>query len=397
MRRAGLLVAGLVLALTGCEQELTVPGACPEFCPSGQPQIRDTTIAAVVGSDSSFFGYLGQADIPALLVSDGLPAGEARAWYKFPRRVDSILVQDTLRTYTIDSIVVILTLVGRDSTKGNLVFDLYRIPIATDTTVGFSELNDHLVPANWIDSLPVPDSVRTGPVRKVFTDSVLARFAVPEDDSGQVAIGVRVRGPGPTGARLGSLNSVFGSAGFTTYARVAVADTTLQRHTLALTAIDAGYVRTGAGPVNLDRLYAGDLPAGRSLIRFAVPKEILQSTLLRVTLELEPDGPLYGLPNDAGFLQARAVDKDLGAKSTPSFAFVSTGQLPEGTATGFSLDVLRLVSLWGLPDPPAQTLYLSMLPEGGSFHRPVFHSTRSGGTPPRLRITYLLPPRVERP
>lgn len=396
MRSLRWLVLGVLLA--GCEQELTVPGHCPEFCPSGQPKVFEVVVPATASSDSSFFGYLGYSGAPALLVSAGLPAGEARSWYRFFSIPDSILVLDTLRPYTVDSIAVILTLIARDSTKKGLVFDLYRIPVTTDTTTSFEALDGELTPASWIDSMPVADSVRRGSVRRVFTGESLDRFVIPPGDSGKHAIGIRVRGPGPTGARISSLASSTGTASFVTYARVAVADTTLRRHTLSQTPEAAGFVRTSNGELDPDLLYVGDLPAARTILRFALPAAVRDSgTLLRATLELQPARSLAGLPNDAASLEVRGVDKDLGAKSTPLFVRVGLADLPEGTSATVSVDVIGIVDLWTQPQPPASMLYVGLRPEGGSFHRPVFHSTRSGGGAPQLRITYLVPAPLEKP
>ena len=396
MRSLRWLVLGALLA--GCEQELTVPGHCPEFCPSGQPKVFEVVVPATASSDSSFFGYVGHSAAPALLVSDGLPAGEARSWYRFFSIPDSILVLDTLRPYTVDSIAVILTLIARDSTKKGLVFDLYRIPVTTDTTTSFEALDGELTPASWIDSMPVPDSVQRGSVRRVFTGESLDRFVIPPSDSGKHAIGIRVRGPGPTGARISSLASSTGTASLVSYARVAVADTTLQKHTLSQTPETAGFVRTWNGELDPDLLYIGDLPAARTILRFELPAAVRDSgTLLRATLEFQPARSLAGLPNDAASLEVRGVGKDLGAKSTPLFVRVGLADLPEGTSATVSVDVIGIVDLWTQPQPPASMLYVALRPEGGSFHRPVFHSTRSGGGAPQLRITYQVPAPLERP
>ena len=389
----------LALLLTGCAQELTVPGQCPEFCPSGQPTVLEVVLPAILASDSSFFGYSGNSEVPALLVSDGLSAGEARSWYRFRSVADSLLVQGTYRRYTVDSVAITLTLIARDSTKGNLVFDLYRLPVSIDTTVGFAALDAELSPEHWIDSLPVADSVRRGSVRVVFAGATLDRLVIPAADSGTLALGLRVRGEGTTGARVSSLASSTGTASFTTYARVDVVDTTLQKHTLSETPEDAGYVWEPRGPADPDLLYIGDKLSARTLVRFELPPAIRDiAVLLRVTLELPPARPLIGLPNDAAALEIRGIGTDLGAKSTPLFARIASGALPnDGTLTPVSVDVIGIVDLWTRPDPPASTLYISIRPEGGSFHRPVFRSTRSPGGGPQLRISYLLPAGVEKP
>ena len=65
--KALALAVGLVLLLSGCEEQLTVPGHCPELCVGGLSQVRDTVILASAESDSTFVGYTGWADLPAAL------------------------------------------------------------------------------------------------------------------------------------------------------------------------------------------------------------------------------------------------------------------------------------------------------------------------------------------
>ena len=51
-----ILFLASVLVLAGCEEELTVPGQCPELCPGGQPAVLDTIVYATEGSDTAYFG-----------------------------------------------------------------------------------------------------------------------------------------------------------------------------------------------------------------------------------------------------------------------------------------------------------------------------------------------------
>ena len=102
MIRRFLVLAGL-LWVAGCEEELTVPGRCPELCPGGQPTVFDTVIPALEASDTTFFGYSGHLGITSLLVSNGLEAGEARAWVRFPERSDSITRYSSLAPRRADS------------------------------------------------------------------------------------------------------------------------------------------------------------------------------------------------------------------------------------------------------------------------------------------------------
>jgi hypothetical protein len=389
--------AGLVLVLAGCEDDLTVPGGCPEFCPGGQPQIRDTILLANPGSDTSFFGYVGRDRVPSLLVSDGLQAGETRAWFRFPSRSDSVSVGSVRYTYTIDSIAVEVNLLARDSTLSDLTLYYYRLPISVDTLTTFDELDLLVIEPALVDSLQVPDSVRRGVLRKVFAGEALDRLVIPPADSGVLALGLRMRAAQPSGIRL---SAAIGGAGpgFTTYVFADDADSTAQA--IPLTALVNGYVRNnGDGPFDPDLLYLGWLPSARSFIRFTLPDSLLDRTIqvLRATLELTPAEPYAGLPGDPPQIEVRGLVRDLGAKSTPSLFVRSASTLPQEGGEILQVDVRGIVELWRLGIDFPSTFVAALSPEGASFHQPVFHSSRSAGGTPRLRITYLIPARVEQP
>ena len=393
------MVVGLLLAASACTEELTVPGQCPELCPGGQPQLRDTVIVATEGADSTFSGYLGYTEVPSLLVSSGLSAGEARAWYLFPKRADSIsvIVGDSVRPYTIDSVTITVNLVARDTAAKHLVLQLHRLPVSLDSLTSFETIDALLTPESLIDTIAVPDSVTSGAFSSRLRGDLLERVTIPPEDSGRLAIGYRIQASGPTGIRLGSSGD-FNSASFVTYAKVDVADTALQRQTITLAADTTGYVRNNGGPpADPDLLYLGRVPAARALLRFNVPSKIRDSaTVVRATLELTPAEPMVGLTRDRTTLEVRGVTADIGAKSTPSFATLAVATLPDSSDAVFSLDVIGILAAWRGIGALPQTLTLRITPEGASFHQPVFHSTRSGPGP-RLRITYLVPTAVEQP
>jgi hypothetical protein len=62
------------------------------------------------------------------------------------------------------------------------------------------------------------------------------------------------------------------------------------------------------------------------------------------------------------------------------------------------LDMTAIVRRWQTASERPEAVFLSLFPEGASFTRPVFGSTRSGTVgAPRLRITYLRPFPFENP
>jgi hypothetical protein len=110
---------------------------------------------------------------------------------------------------------------------------------------------------------------------------------------------------------------------------------------------------------------------------------------------LTPVRPILGLPTDPAALRAIAVVSDLGAKSalTPDDRFIARDTLPAVQSDTVRIEVTRLVQLWQSASERPQAFFLQLLPEGGSFTRAVFFSTRSHvpdstDVSPRLRITY---------
>jgi hypothetical protein len=394
--KLGLLLVGAVLVLSGCQEKLTAPGDCPALCPGGEAQIFDEFLDPIPRADSSFQDYVEPSDAAALLVSNGLRGFEERAIIRFSRRGDSVAVRDTLRAYTIDSVSITLDLVARDTNLTGLQVQLYRLPPLIDSTTTYAQVDPAFVPANLVATIPVADSVNTGPIRAVLQGPDLARVAIPPGDSGVLALGVRIDAPTPTGVRLGAAASAT-SAIFLTYATVDIPDTgTAKLRTFPATAAFNSSVAAVPQTDDSTLLAVGGSPAARALLRFDIPPRIRDSaSIVRATLELTPVAPITGLPTDPVRLQARGVLADLGAKSPvePRFGVV-TDTLEPGTSGTVGLEVTRLMQLLWLGSTRPTALVLSLAPEleAASFSRPVFYSTRAADPTlrPRLRISYLL-------
>lgn len=413
MKRGTIAAVGLLaLALAGCQDRITTPGTCPDLCPGDPIIVRDTTILPVAGGDSTFFGYADRSDRIGLLVSDGLDVGEYRAFVSFPIvREDSILVDNIMVALEVDSAAVTFQLQSRDTTATGLTLYLHRFPLgAADTTISFDSLQTLLANTPIVDSIVVPDTLKSGTIGAYLTGDDIDKVRTSAADSGRVAFGIRVRASKPTGVRLGVDN--LGSTNAPTFefrGRVEVADTSKLRQSALVRPADIatfGYVGTldrsiGADP---DLLYLGGPAAGRGLIRFAIPPGIRDSAeIVRATLELTPAMPLYGLPNNlfGDSVSVRGVIADLGAKS-PTLnqgSLVWAGRMREGTTTPVSIEITVLAKEWQQPGGPPPALFITHLEEvyGGGFMQPVFFSTRSPAGGPRLRITYGLPTNPGRP
>jgi len=405
-RAWGWLAAFVVLAAatTACQEELTAPAQCPELCPGGESRVFDTVLTPLPGSDTSFSGYVSRHRGGTMLVSNGLPAGEARAAYRFGPRLDSIEVRDTMRAYTVDSVELRLTLVRRDTLLDGLKLYLYRIdPATVDSAATFATITSQLVPAAILDSIAVPDTQSSGVVRAVFRGADVAKVALPVEGDGVLAIGVAMAAPQPSGVRLGGVGSQQGPS-FLSFVTVDVPDTAvsvLKQIMTTQTAFNTYAFQTPLTP-DPDLLTVGGEPSSRALLRFDLPQPIEDSaTIVRATLELVPVSAVIGLPTDPPLLQATALFADLGAKSpvvTTDTRFIVSDTISVGAADTIRLDLTPIVRLWQSDEERPEAVFLSLLPEAASFSRPVFGSTRSA-TPgaPRLRVTYLRPFPFENP
>lgn len=400
-------VAGLIGVMTACQERLTSPADCPALCPGGAVQVFDTVVPAVALRDSSFpahkdsaNGYVARGQGAALLVSNGFEASEDRAIYRFAPRGDSIAVRDTLRAYAVDSAVLSLTLVARDTLVDGLKVYLYRLPSTVDSTATFADVESQLVEANLIDSIVVPDTLNSGGIRTTLRGADLDRLRLTPGGDSVLAIGLRMAAVAPTGIRLGTLPSGTG-ASFTSYVTVDVPDTgSVRNQTMIRTTAFNAFLTQNPVVPNDTLLLVGGEPASRALVRFGLTDAFLDSTtIVRATLELTPARPILGLPTDPSVIQTLAVVGDLGAKSplTTTATDFATGLVRQDTLPSVQSDTLRIemtriVQLWQSSRSRPQSIFLRLLPEGATFARAAFFSSRSpsGGilVAPRLRITF---------
>jgi hypothetical protein len=378
-----------LLALAACQEKLATPTDCPELCPGNSLLIRDTVITARVGLDSTFTGYLAPGAVGALLVSNGLGAGEARAFAVYAPRPDTVLVDGVGQHYTIDSVVFTYNLVARDTSVHELRLIAHRIPPTVTASSNFAEIDTALTPESLIDSVLISDTLKSGSVRLLVKGDALERILPSEADSGKLGVGVRINAAGPTGVRLGA-ESTSSAPVYITYVHAAVSDTAKQRQQFVLAPEVSNYV-IDAPPPPADRLFLGGKEGSRLLLRFTLPQEIKDSAgIVRATLELTLAEPLLGLPNDPGDLQIRGVLVDLGAKSPALANVAASSQLIAGSTGVLSIDMRQVVATWLGKTGLTPTLILGLSPDGGTFSRPEFLSTLSGAAAPRIRITYAL-------
>ena len=140
-------------------------------------------------------------------------------------RPDSIVVRDTNRTYTVDSVALTLTVLARDTLVNGLKLVLYRVSDTVNATATFPSLDAQLIPENVIDTFAVPDTLNAGTVRTVLRGTDLAKVDLPLAGNGILALGVSMVADQPTGVRIGAARAGNGPP-FTSYVTVNVEDTT---------------------------------------------------------------------------------------------------------------------------------------------------------------------------
>jgi hypothetical protein len=386
----GLLVAALGCGvLLACQERLAAPVDCPNLCPGGY-EVRDTIIDPEDNRDSSFEGYVTAGQGGSLRVSHNFPPSEDRVVLRFAARPDSYEVKtDSVLPYTLDSVALAVSVVYRDTSVKDLYIFLYRLPATVDSNFTFADAEAAFTPSNIIDSLKVDDTLKTQRMQTVLTGPALSRMTIAPGDSGVLAMGVQIRAAQGTGARIGSAGSV--SPTFVSYINVFTGDTTSNHQVYTRVPSFSRFVSQTVPPLDLSALTVGGVPSARSILRFPWPAHLRDSAqLIRVSLELVPTAPIPGLEGDTAFLQARPLLADLGSKS-PAFTdpfYVSFHTLARGDADTVRLEVLRAATLWQGSTPLPSAFMLQLFPEGASFTRATFGSSRTPGLRPRLRVSY---------
>lgn len=383
-----LPLVAVALIASACTEKLTAPAECPALCPGGSAEFRDTVLTASLGLDSSYAGYVTSGSLVSLLLGNGGNYGSSRGVVKFFARGDSIFVKDTSRVLTVDSAAIGFTVQRSDTTLLDGVIEAYRLPLSIDSLATVAEVDAAMTPDRLLKETPLGPTFRSGAVRILMTGADLAKLQFTAADSTRLAIGLRLRASTSSGVRIGA--SAAGSAGpvVTWYTKVNVADSTLRSQVFARVPSENFLVRVAVPPAASDLLVVGGYPVSRSFIRFTLPPSLRDSvTIIRATLQLTTDQPMFGIPADSATLLTQPVLASLGPKSpVADNLFVGSFLLPGQTEV--SVEVASLVRLWQGKDALPAILRLQLGQEGATFLLPAFRSTRSLSGAPTLRITY---------
>ncbi|MGH7569799.1 MAG: hypothetical protein ACREL9_12680 [Gemmatimonadales bacterium] len=428
--RASGLALVVVGAAVGCTENVTAPGRCQDYCPSGQITVVDTMLRTVIERDSAFRGYLLPHE-GAVLLAASLAAVDSRPIF----RLDTLQAgfrfgtDTTLRPITVDSARLQLAITRRDTNATNLTLKVYRLPITIDTAATFASLAAAFAdpPVDSVNvtvmlALPpvfdstVSDTVRTDPAtghklrinRSTGLITLLLLFDTSEAryvaaDSGKVAYGVRVSAD--------SLASIALEAAFeldplslpqgprmTWFVRADSSGTAVPRTLVTFTVFDS-FVLDPPAPAIDSTLAVGGIPAARSLLRVRLPRFIRDSTqILRATLLLVPVSAAQGAPIDSLLLLAHGVEADLGKKSplvTQRFLGDSTRMAATWVHTGsldtVRIEITRLLRTWSIDTTLDPAFMLRIVPEGSRLGEIRFRPSADSTVPnarPAIRITY---------
>ena len=390
------IFAGMTsLALAACGERLTAPGDCPGICPSDNLVVADTVLEARL--DTTYTGFVTAGEGQRLLLSTGAAGGQRIGIARFARRDDSVSVRDTLFPYVTDSIILGVTVQGRDRTMPGLALEVFQLPatIAVDSTTSFAEVSAALTADRLIATVPLADTLTSGAVRVLLSGADLARIVFTPADDNVLRLAYRLVAPAPTGILLASSSQGLPGPSFITWLQVARPDTTVVRSLPRIVLFDSFVDENPLAPPSPDLTTVGGAPSSRALLRFDLPARIRDSSqIIRATLQLVPTAPIVALPGDSAVLDVRGIFSDLGPKSpristSPSLLLVEP-LTPGATDTVF-VEVTSIARLWHAENRPPTAFFIAVGQEAGSFTFAQFGSSRSASGRPSLRITYALP------
>ena len=413
-----------VLAAVACVEDVTSPPICPDYCPGGRIVTVESVLTGVIVRDSSFRDYVRATEAGAMLAMT-TPEIDSRPIFQTPPIATRSKIDTGSDTTTgpivIDSARLTLTWLRRDTITRNVRLELYRLPLGLDSTTTLAAVAPSFVtPIKTVnldsllavrrdsvtgDTILSVDSLRRVVAFSLKFDSAHAPYTVA--DSGKVALGVRVTADSSATLVLGTSDGGEGPR-ITWYNRVDSAGTLIARSPQQRT-IEFDTFVSNVTPVAFGSdLVVGGVPATRALLRFALPRSIRDSAqIIRATLVLVPTGSPGVLMGDSVFVRVSRVAADLGAKSpiapdtigASSSVFVSTG------SDTVRIEVTTLLRFWQFDTTSASSAYLRLLAldrrgpigagglEGATFTSLRLSSSRTAGSQPALRLTYV--PRIK--
>jgi hypothetical protein len=377
----------------------------------------------VIDRDSAFRGYLRADEAEELAVAEIPGVADSRAIFRtqplFTRVVQSS--DDTVTVpITVDSARLRINVVRRDTLSANLRINIYRLPLALDTSTTFASLAGAFTDS-LVDSIDVSDLLARPPVADTATlriwgdtirtdsaghvlqisrldrslilfttlDTTRARFV--EADTGKVAFGLRVAADSLASISVGSNNVFDRSATIRWFYHYDGDSTVIAADATRGVSFDSFVFDPPNGPIG-DDLVVGGAPATRSLLRVNMPAFLRDTVdVVRATLILVPTAPIQAASGDSFRVVVRPVQADLGAKSplSTASAFFGSTTMHIGSADTVRIELSDLVRAWALDTTAATAIVLGKVPEAASYIEARFYSSRTPAFRPALHVTYV--------
>ena len=406
-------VAWLAAVLAGCVDQATAPGVCPRFCPSGKIDVVDTVLAASIGRDSTFRGYVLPFQAVAMTASDVPGAVDSRVVFVTQALPASVALNtaDTTTSPLVgsDSAKITLTVTRRDTSAHDQTLRLYGLPVTIDSNTTFADVQGAFAGAPLrtvnLDSLlakPNGVDVTTGDSAGIDTTSKQLKVTIKLDslqapyvvgDTGKLGIGVRVGGAGPTSIAFCSRENACGAtvAWYIKVDSIKGTDTTLIHKPFPRGSIFDTFLFDPPPAPPDSTLAVGGAPSARSIMRITLPRAIRDSSqIVRATLLLVPAVPARGAPVDSFVVEAHTVAADFGAKSplVLDATRTDTTTIHVGATDTLRVEVTNLVQFWAADSTRPEVLMLRSQVEAAQPTEIRFYPSAATLFRPALRITY---------
>ncbi len=388
-----LAAAAAVLGVLACTEQLSAPGQCPELCPGEDIQVVDTLLTGIVANDSSFRGYTLPHQTPMLIVSDEDSARSVAVVRMFPRpsRIFRLAGDTVGEAIRVDSVRMVLRLVARDTAVNNLRVLIYRLPrTLVDSTTTFDTIQPHFTPANLVDSIPVHDDSLAQTLVQLIPPAAVEPDTV---DSGIVAIGLDIRADGQTSVTFETETALIGTPPSLRYHVTSAVEDSVKRIFTQTPTFDTFVQAVEPGTPPATAITVGNLPSARAVVRFAVPRALVDSTtVVRATLLLTPVRPATGRPGERFDLEAVAILRDFGGKSVilPDLTVRGFGSVVVGSTDTIPIEIGPIVRFWRTAgDSIPRAIILRNLDERLMLGEIQVGRGNAGAAAPRLRLTYV--------
>lgn len=402
---ATLVVAGAF----ACAEKVTAPGRCPELCPSDSLQIVDTVITGVVYGDTSVRGYTRVDQSPILVLSnqDSFKARGLIRLVRMPKLWFSS-AGDSIAFGGVDSMALTVRLDARDSLVKNLRLLVYKVPGDTlDSTTTFASSQPWFFGGNFLDSIPIKDSVKVAVLRrcwKAVADSLCGTLSqvaglIPDTvraDTLIPAIGLEVRADSQTVAVVAATDFTATPAHLFMWVHGAAPHDTFHTVFDLTPTFDTYVASPDPAPIAPRTIVVGSQPAARAFVKFQIPAYYVDTVgVSRATLLLVPSRPARGFPHATFALEALPLLRFFGGKSLLIQDTTLTGRatVSVGSSDTVKIEMGAMMRVWkgASPDSLPRAISIRMANEPFETSQLDAFGSAGGANAPRLQISFVRP------